>query len=1326
MSQNKDQTYNPFRGQRYGTSQDTRLNQALLPSFVKIDERNLDDLLVYLVDYAYQVNYFNPDNVLAGTWEDFFFKDHTVVLAMITKIDVQAIDNERIRIIDGIKKAKSPAKKVDAFEEYFDLIILMGEMFDFWYTNLAFTEDALTSASTGLEMELANSIQFKLSRNLKKLMAYDYGAEMQSGVGRIMGRDYSNFSPIWMLDDQIEPINIFKPKEKDKDRPLVKRINDAIGKVNLIYRVFFNTLTYLVNIAPNYFNKSLEDKSDHPPDMALMLAFLKLFGHLQHHMNSLTERHLEYYYKKVLALDVRHPVPDKIYVYFDPADHVETYLLKKGIQLMAEKTLEGITPLYEIDDDLLLTKTKIESLKTLFVSRNLNVVVGSTYRLVSNIYAAPIADSKDGLGAPFIKGKNQWPTFGEDQLNKIEEEQNMIPAETGFVISSPMLFLEGGERQIDLSIVFEEASMRIFRMLLVDICENNLIRWQDVFSKVFRNCFIIQLSGEEGWINVDRYDVQPSEKITGKEIKLGFNLSASDPSVVPPNAELLGIPFESKYPVLKITLNPEDASFVYSFIREFVVESVSIDVRVEKLKTLDVYNQQGKLDESLPFYPFGPMPTTEAYLAIGHPEVFKKYITDLSFQIEWMNLPKENCGFKDHYRLYRQGWENDSFKVSLSALNDHRFHPSDPRDVIKYDLFESIPSDNERRFKKVAPVTNIENIPLSRLKLLPDFDLKRVLNFDNYTPSGFFKLELTDPPEAFGHELYNELFTEAVTEKANAASKSLFSLIRGGNGTKAQTEEATEEKTKKQKLPKEPYVPTIKALSLSYTATTTIYLSPTDSRERTNSVPEQYYHIHPFGHEICFDKGKILRNEFLPQFDEDGYLFIGLKDLVAPEPLSLYFEMTGSPQGHTFYYQPDIFWSYLSENEWRPFTSSLFLSDGTKGFTTSGIITLEIPEDISDDNTILPEGLFWIRVSVKGNVNVLSHTRLVTTQAVSATWMVDKNDPDHLDELLPPYSITGLTNDLPEVSDVVQPFPSFGGRPIESTQAFYNRVSERLRHKGRALTQWDAERIVLDNFPNVAQVKCLSHLTHPDVIEKGKILVVVIPKVNKYENPREPKVNYNTLTAIKKLLEEKISTFADLEVRNPSYEWIKVTCNVLFKEEKNKGLKLKQLNKEINEFLSPWLFGNTTTLDMGGSISKSLLLSFIEQRPYVDFVTSFSGVQVFVNEEGEYWVRDTATDDESSDMILASKPWSILIPFEKHAISFLDEEAYQPPVLSSIGSMGVEIDFVITGEQVDREGELLLETLEIKQRKMEMAGLIKKQEEPEIYDLDIDIDNLKE
>ena len=175
-------------------------------------------------------------------------------------------------------------------------------------------------------------------------------------------------------------------------------------------------------------------------------------------------------------------------------------------------------------------------------------------------------------------------------------------------------------------------------------------------------------------------------------------------------------------------------------------------------------------------------------------------------------------------------------------------------------------------------------------------------------------------------------------------------------------------------------------------------------------------------------------------------------------------------------------------------------------------------------------------------------------------------------------------------------------------------------------------------------------------------------------------VNNTTLEAIKEYLKPLASPFVNIEVRNPIYERVKISAGLRFEKGKNNGTYLKKLNYDIMGLMCPWLFGEGRELELGGQMGKDVILSFIEKREYVEFVTKFSVVQVFPTEKG-FDVDDTAIDTSSSPIIKGTTPWSVLIPFSTNPIYLIDELNFQSPEKAGIDSMMLDGDFVMTEEK---------------------------------------------
>ncbi len=87
-----------------------------------------------------------------------------------------------------------------------------------------------------------------------------------------------------------------------------------------------------------------------------------------------------------------------------------------------------------------------------------------------------------------------------------------------------------------------------------------------------------------------------------------------------------------------------------------------------------------------------------------------------------------------------------------------------------------------------------------------------------------------------------------------------------------------------------------------------------------------------------------------------------------------------------------------------------------------------------------------------------------------------------------------------------------------------------------------------------------------------------------------------------------------------------------------------QLQQEITRFLTPWSYNSNAEIDFGGKVYKSVLINFIEERPYVDYITN---VEMYQRVEGG------ATESADQDEIVASTAKSILVSASpsKHAIT---------------------------------------------------------------------------
>ena len=91
---------------------------------------------------------------------------------------------------------------------------------------------------------------------------------------------------------------------------------------------------------------------------------------------------------------------------------------------------------------------------------------------------------------------------------------------------------------------------------------------------------------------------------------------------------------------------------------------------------------------------------------------------------------------------------------------------------------------------------------------------------------------------------------------------------------------------------------------------------------------------------------------------------------------------------------------------------------------------------------------------------------------------------------------------------------------------------------------------------------------------------------------------------------------------------------------------LNKLKEDITRFLSPWAFPGGGSPSFGGKIYKSVLVNFIEERPWVDYVADF-----------KLWHKPGNSGIFSKDLneAAASTAVSILVsvPVQQHVITLI-------------------------------------------------------------------------
>ncbi|MDZ8082827.1 MAG: hypothetical protein RMX35_27655 [Nostoc sp. DcaGUA01] len=730
-------------------------------------------------------------------------------------------------------------------------------------------------------------------------------------------------------------------------------------------------------------------------------------------------------------------------------------------------------------------------------------------------------------------------------------------------------------------------------------------------------------------------------------LQFNFTLDPTLPSILPPKAEESTSFITTPYPVVKIMLkqvselkDTEEQAIYYQEFKSVLLKKVNLKVKVENLQELQLRNDNSVINIKTPFQAFGNNPKAGSSFYFANREISYKKLDSLFIKMEWMGLPKN---FGEYYKAYSDTGvitkiDNSSFQASLKILNN--------RSWVKIETSKSIFSQNGSILSNSINLNyqnfNISDYTLDTSTLETDTD-------DPFEQRRYFKLELESPD--FAHDLYPIVLNKVAL--------------------------ATDDKKNLTVYP--PYTPQVKTISLDYTASAEVDLQASPS----NHESSQIFHLHPFGYADIqtLNQDNSTSNQYylLPQYEEEASLYIGLCNLQPPQNISILFQMiAGSGNGELT--PPQIHWSYLSGNNWREFQDTEILSDTTNGLVDPGIIRLSIPDKATTEHNLLPSGLHWLRATTKENTTAIPDTLDIKTQAVRATFINQGNVAEHFSKPLASNSIQGFVTRDPAIKTVQQPHTSFGGKAKEDNRAFTMRVSERLRHKQRAITPWDYERLILEHFPQIYKAKCITSAAGSNNPEAAKVTVVVVPDISNTAPffPLEPKAPLYLLKEIEAYLQKYTSPFVQIVVKNPRYERIKYRVGIRFRNGYEQGYYLNQLNEDIKRFLSPWAYEEQADITFGSSIHSSSLIYFIENRPYVDYVANLKLIEQIGIKAGSQGKSDTYYRVNQSNLAQVQHPDSILVSAPEHIIDLIGTENYDEEDFEGVGYMIVGIDFIVS------------------------------------------------
>lgn len=1201
------------------------LDIALVPSPYLIDSRSDIDQYSTLVGISSLLNFYDKNNTVNGDWLPFLLKDPIFLLSSIAKTPFNKMHSLYFKACTQLKQLIQqdvPVKRLShSFNALFQEITNVFEIIERWTFYMQQSEYTYT-LRTFLTNEVQNTysallwavlaLQEQLTVYYKKLRIAPVNTYIFESYDQKIWKDSKGKTPFWKV------LGLDTGKNCDPTNYNFKcnTLTDFFVALKNAGKKVFSFFNKVITYASTELTSVKQQKVVYP-DTMLLRTFVDLFDVYKQELNTLSNKHLDFYFRSILKQKELPITADTTYICATLANNDNTFALAAGTHFLAGTDANSNPILFENDKKVVLNPAVIQNAYTL----TKNIDQATLYQVLYLNTISDVNTVKTDESGQIEK----WETFGTSI------QPTGVNVQMGFAFASPMLYLQlATTRKVTITFTFKDDTFKV-----------NTFGGASYF-----------LSTENDWFLVKN----TSCTATANTFALTLTLDANAPAIT--NFKKNPDGYTSSWPIFKVVFS----QFI-DVATPPQITSIDIAVDVTESQNFQLYSDFGMLSTKKPFQPFGPTPNNGQHFNIGNSEIFSKPVDNLTMTIDWSNLPDDFSVYYQQYNAYLQnqygisdtsgnttpdldalsakidtvakddetkskletllqnlktfftGKDDDSqkniipatppynsddavfynscFKVDFQLLQNGLWKPFSTERVnpIIIEDDNEQPSTNPVSLFYLDPATEPSspssiffstNVNKDQGVINPTLQ-NQPLAFSETTMNGFLRMQLTDPSYGFGGTLYPNVVAAIAIYNA----KLIAEIIQNDSQTLIEP-------------PNIPYTPTVKLFKGSYTASTTYTFDDTT----TDAYPYfEYYYYTPFQtYQAYNNENGIATNgitlaspiynpskttlPLVPSFSAEGTLFIALETVIAPSELSLYIELARS-YNNVNTDDDAITYNYLSTDGWKTLP---LLADETHNFSCSGIIKFNLPSDITKSSQTMPSNVFWISISVTDAPDHYAQTVFLDTNGIQVKRVITENTITDETPELAADSITGPETAIPELATIVQPFPSFGGAAAETKTQMNQRVSTRIKTKDRLVTTIDCFRMIAIQFPDVYYSKSVY-----DKKEKKNTNYIVKKITNASDsNAFIPLITQCEELEIQNFLAQRVSAFMKVSAENFNLNYIKIIADITIVKGNECSGVAKDVNAQLNIFLSPWIQTTQQQITIDKGVTTAQIASFLK------------------------------------------------------------------------------------------------------------------------------------
>ncbi|QHI37227.1 hypothetical protein IMCC3317_26050 [Kordia antarctica] len=621
------------------------LEQALVPTAGLVDSRTEADNLRLLVDFSSLFNFYDQTNKINGSWSPFLLKDPVFLIASIAKTAFQKIYSLFINTCSQLGNAVTNELHIDyitnGFNQLFDQIIYVFKNIERWthYTQESSLEYNLKTYIVNNVTNTYGLILWSLLDLREQLFTYGNSPNITfdiPGIQKVNRLAFTKYDkkiwknnkgelPYWtVLGLPTSPC--FDDQNDVDDEQQCFYIEKLTQKQ--LFTALYNTGKKVFAFYSNCISsaetelKTVQTVPGHFPDTILLRTFTSLLKIYQGQLNSLSEKHLKFYYDDILKQAPKSVSPDTVFAASNLAKKTANFQLLKNTVFTAGLDAEKQAILFETTKNVWLNPAKIANTYTLF-QQNVH-----TYHSELYLQKLPPVNviAKDEAGA--IK---TWKTFGS------QPDSTIKPNKMAIAFGSPLLYLT-------------EAASRVITF--------NFTLTSSTFTEIIKQGTSFYLSTEKAWFEIPASQVvrnftTPDYKLPltiDRTLTMTITLQPTDPVIAAFTKNPDG--YTSDWPLFKMQFSEFE-----NLANPPKIKTLTIDVSVNGLQNFALYTDLGMLNAKKPFQPLGPTPAVNQNFMVGSAEIFSKPTNSFTLTIDWNAFPAK-FDFAVYYTEYNNYLNN--------------------------------------------------------------------------------------------------------------------------------------------------------------------------------------------------------------------------------------------------------------------------------------------------------------------------------------------------------------------------------------------------------------------------------------------------------------------------------------------------------------------------------------------------------------------------------------------------------------------------------------------------------------------------------------------